>query len=77
MASATKQTIDPSMTESDAAWGYKFGCEGLRTVVDVAEFLGVSRQTVYRYINENRIRKGKAGKICFRSVREYAHSLEE
>ncbi len=77
MATATKtQTTDPTLTEADQKWGYKFGCDGLRRTIDAAEFLGVSRQTVYRYIEENKLRSGANGKICYRSILNYAHSLE-
>ena len=78
MATATKaQPTDPSLTLADQKWGYKFGCDGLRKTINVAEFLGVSRQTVYRYIDEGKLRAGANGKVCYRSVLNYAHSLEK
>lgn len=74
---AVKQATETPETLADKKWGYKFGCDGLRSVVDTAEFLGVSRQTVYRYISDDKLRAGQNGKICFRSVKDYAHSLEK
>lgn len=73
----TKELIDPTLTEADKAFGYKFGCDGLRKVVDAAEFLGVSRQTIYRYGVEGKVRIGNGGRVCFRSLQNHAHSLEK
>jgi len=72
----TKPVTDPTWTEADHAWGYKFGCEGLRRHVDAAEFLGVSRHTLYRLIEANKVRAGVGGKICFKSISDYSHSQE-
>lgn len=77
MAATATKPSDATWTDADKKWGYKFGCEGLRSVEGAADFLDKSRATVYRLVNEEKIRKGKDGNICFRSLQDHAHSLEE
>jgi len=66
---------DPTL--SDEAWGYKFGCDGLRKKKTAEEFLDVSRWTLYRLIKKNKLREAKDGRICYRSLVDYVRSLEK
>lgn len=74
---ATAVIQDEIDTHSDEAWGYRFGVDGLRTKATASEFLDVSRWTLYRLIKANKIREAKDGRICYRSLVNYAHSLEK
>ncbi len=69
------------MGDADRMHGYKFGCEGLTTVPEACEKLGVSRDTLDRLIHRGVLRKGKdpiTGRvsICRKSVDVYIAGIE-
>lgn len=72
------------LTDANKKWGYTFGCEGVVSLIDAGELLGVpSKNTVKDYADKGYIRIGKhkASKfskvvICRRSINEYLDSLE-
>jgi hypothetical protein len=61
-------------------WGYDFGVDGLLSAEEASEFLGkMSRASLYRLVEQGKIRKGRVNKIyfCKRSVIEFAKSIEQ
>lgn len=75
------RVIGTQRSEADEHYGYEFGCDGLLSVSEVEERLGVSRSTIWRMCNDGTLRKGKDEarrmvRICKRSVLEYIKSLE-
>lgn len=65
---------------ADEKFGYEFSVDGLMSAEEAQTFLGgISRRTLYRRVDDGKIRIGKqSGKlvVCRRSVTEYAKSLE-
>ena len=81
MPTSTSSVAEPDLISlADERFGYRFGCDGLMTVGEAARFLGMSRWTLARRIDEGRIRRGRDGRrvvICRRSVADYVAGLEE
>lgn len=71
---------DNPLTGSDKHYGYRFGCDGLLSRVEVARILGRSTRTIDRMIAEGTLRRGKDGRavsVCRRSIDEYLRSIQE
>jgi excisionase family DNA binding protein len=66
---------------ADEMFGYTFGVDGVMKMSAACEFLDVSRATIDRLAESNKIRIGKIGngqvRICRRSINDYVRSLEK
>lgn len=67
--------------EADAAWGYRFGCDGLMNAEQAAAFLAISERKLDEHVASKHIRKGRMPgsrlrHFCKRSVVEFAQSIE-
>jgi hypothetical protein len=82
MSRGRSSTVDREvLTGADAAWGFRFGCDGTMTRSKTAAFLGVSLATIDRKLTAGVFRKGKdpdtgSTLICKRSVMTYLERLE-
>lgn len=67
-------------SEADAAWGYRFGVDGLMSFEEACGHLGnPSRAHMERLVADRKIRKGRDGArvvFCRRSVAEHASGRE-
>lgn len=69
------------LTGEDKQYGWRFGCDGTMKLQDAIRFIGVSERTVWRLIEEGKLRKrvlrSKVAIICRRSIQSYFDSLPD
>jgi len=82
MTAAIHNPAASAGNEADKKWGYVFGCDGLMSARQAADFLSVSDRSLDRMAAHGDIRKGVMPRnghraFCKRSVVEFAQGLEK
>jgi hypothetical protein len=64
---------------ADKSWGFRFGCDGVVSVNEAMEHLGIARTKLYELKNSGKIRTGKIDRktvVCRRSMNEFLKTVE-